>query len=242
MLNFAHRGFSGKYPQNTMLAFEKAVEAGADGIELDVHFSKDKELVIVHDHKLDNICNVSGYVKDFTLEELKSFDASSDFKGVYGVNRIPTLREYFDFIKPIKGFITNIEMKTGGYPYIGLEKAVNKMIIEYGLEDRVIISSFCHESIMLFKEINPEIKCGFLDSEWLPEYGKLTREGGVECIHPLYTLLDEDNVREAKDNGIELNTWTVNDEESVRRLYDLGVDSVIGNYPDMAKKVIDSLK
>ena len=109
MLNFAHRGFSGKYPQNTMLAFEKAVEAGADGIELDVHFSKDKELVIVHDHKLDNICNVSGYVKDFTLEELKSFDASSDFKGVYGVNRIPTLKEYFDFIKPIKGFITNIE-------------------------------------------------------------------------------------------------------------------------------------
>ena len=83
MLNFAHRGFSGKYPQNTMLAFEKAVEAGADGIELDVHFSKDKELVIVHDHKLDNICNVSGYVKDFTLEELKSFHASSEFKGVY---------------------------------------------------------------------------------------------------------------------------------------------------------------
>ena len=72
MLNFAHRGFSGKYPENTMLAFEKAVEAGADGIELDVHFSKDGELVVIHDERIDRTCDASGFVRDYTLKELQS--------------------------------------------------------------------------------------------------------------------------------------------------------------------------
>ena len=102
MLNFAHRGFSGKYPENTMLAFEKAVEAGADGIELDVHFSKDGELVVIHDERIDRTCDASGFVRDYTLKELQSFDASAGFKGIYGFNRIPTLREYFEFIKPVE--------------------------------------------------------------------------------------------------------------------------------------------
>lgn len=89
MLNFGHRGFSGKYPENTMLAFKKAVEAGADGIELDVHFSKDGQLVIIHDEKIDRTCDSTGFVRDYTLAELQSFDASAGFKGIYGVNRIP---------------------------------------------------------------------------------------------------------------------------------------------------------
>lgn len=242
MLNFAHRGFSGKYPENTMLAFEKAVETGADGIELDVHFSKDGELVVIHDERIDRTCDASGFVRDYTLKELQSFDASAGFKGIYGFNRIPTLREYFEFIKPVDGFITNIELKTGVYTYPGIEKAVNDMIIEFGLENRIIISSFNHNSVMRFKNLNQTVKCGFLEESWILDFGNYTKKHGIECIHPMHWTLTEETVGEMKNNGIEINTWTVNDEESVRRLYDLGVDSVIGNYPDMIKKVLDSLK
>lgn len=242
MLNFAHRGFSGEYPENTMLAFQKAIEVGIDGIELDVHFSKDGEIVVIHDEKIDRTCNGTGFVRDYTVEQLKSFDASAGFAGKYGTNEIPTLREYFELVKPVDGLITNIELKTGIYEYPGIEKAVNDMITEFNLEDRIIISSFNHFSVMRFKAINPKIKCGFLEGGWIVDFGKYTKEHGIQCIHPLYLTLNEETVGEAKSNGIEINTWTVNEESDVKRLYELGIDSVIGNYPNITKKVLDSLK
>ena len=98
-LNFAHRGFSGQFPENTMLAFEKAVEAGADGIELDVQFSKDGELVIMHDETLNRTAGVDGFVKDYTLEQLKAMDVSGKWGDRYGSMEIPTLREYFTRFK-----------------------------------------------------------------------------------------------------------------------------------------------
>lgn len=120
-LNFAHRGFSGQFPENTMLAFEKAVEAGADGIELDVQFSKDGELVIMHDETLNRTAGVDGVVKDYTLEQLKAMDVSGKWGDRYGSMEIPTLREYFTRFKNLP-IITNIELKTGVFPYPGIEK------------------------------------------------------------------------------------------------------------------------
>ena len=96
---FAHRGWSGKYPENTMLAFEKAIELGVDGIELDVHMSGDHQLVIIHDETVDRTCNGKGFVKDMTVEQLKALDASAGFMGVYGKTEIPTLREYMERVK-----------------------------------------------------------------------------------------------------------------------------------------------
>ena len=93
MLNFAHRGFSGKYPENTMLAFRKAWEAGADGIELDVQLTKDGQVVIIHDEKLDRTTNGTGNVRDYTLAELRRLDASYIYAGQMGINPIPTLEE-----------------------------------------------------------------------------------------------------------------------------------------------------
>lgn len=241
MLNIAHRGFSGKYPENTMLAFRKAVEAGADGIENDVHLTKDGEIVIIHDERIDRTCDGTGFVCDYTLEELRQFDASAGFKGVYGVNRIPTLREYFEFVQPINGFITNIELKTGYNVYPGIEKKVAEMIKEFGLEDRIIISSFNHFSVARFKALCPEIKCGFLEGDWILDFGAYAREHGVECVHPCYNTVTGETAKEIKDNGIEINTWTVNTPDEVRRLYKLGVTAVISNYPDMAREVIETL-
>ncbi len=242
MLNIAHRGFSGKYPENTMLAFEKAIEAGADGIELDVHFTKDGEVVVIHDERIDRTANGEGFVVDFTYEELSAFDASAGFAGVYGFNKIPTLREYFELVKPVEGLITNIELKTSVNEYPGIEKAVLELIDEFELEDRIIISSFNHYSVMRAKSINPRIKCGFLESSWIYNFGEYTKTRGIECVHPKYISLNEESVAEIKSNSIQINTWTVNEEAEVERLYNLGIDAVISNYPDMAKSVIDRLK
>ena len=241
MLNIAHRGFSGKYPENTMLAFRKAIEAGADGIELDVHYTKDGQLVIIHDEEIDRTCDGKGLVCDFTFDELQRFDASAGFRGVYGVNRIPTLREYFELVKPLPKFITNIELKTGINVYPGIEKMVLDMIKEFGLEDRIIISSFNHFSVARFKALCPEIKCGFLEGDWILDFGRYTKEHGVECVHPRYNTVTEETAKEIKAHGIEINTWTVNTEDEVRRLYNLGVNAVISNYPDMVKKVMETL-
>ncbi len=116
--NFAHRGFSGKYPENTMLAFRKAVEEGVDGIELDVQLTKDGEVVIIHDETIDRTTDGKGLVVSYTYDELRKFDASFKFRGQCGFNPIPTLREYFELVKD-KNLVTNIELKTGLNEYFG---------------------------------------------------------------------------------------------------------------------------
>lgn len=229
---FGHRGFSGEYPENTMLAFRKAIEAGADGIELDVHFTKDKELVICHDELIDRTSNGTGYIKDYTYEELCKFDFFGRFEGKYEFQKIPTLREYLELVSPINGFLTNIELKTGVFEYIGIEKAVIDMLKEFNIEDRIILSSFNHYTILRCREIAPEIKTGFLTETWIIDMWEYAKKYGVECIHPEHYFLTDEYFKKMKKAGVEVNTWTVNSDEDVIRLGKMGVDSLIGNYPD----------
>lgn len=235
---FAHRGFSGKYPENTMLAFEKAVEIGVDGIELDVHLTKDNEIVIIHDEDIKRTCDGEGLVKDMTADELKRFDASASFRGVYGFCGIPTLREYFDLVKDTD-IITNIELKTGVYEYPTIEKRVIDMIKQYGIEEKIILSSFNHFTVKRCEEIAPEIKRGFLTGDWLVDFGKYTTERNAQCCHPWHITLNEEAVREMHAAGREINTWTVNEYEDIERLAAMGVDSLIGNFPD---RMIEKLR
>lgn len=234
---FAHRGFSGKYPENTMLAFQKAVELGVDGIELDVHLTKDNVLVIIHDEDIKRTCDGEGLVRDFTYEELKKFDASAGFRGVYGFNGIPTLKEYFELVKDTP-VITNIELKTGIFEYPTIEKRVIDMIDEYGLAEKIILSSFNHYTVMRCKELAPHIKRGFLSESWLIGYGKYTAENGAQCCHPIHFFLNEETVGEMHAAGCEINTWTVNEYSDIKRLAALGVDSLIGNFPDRMIEVL----
>lgn len=239
--NFAHRGYSGKYPENTMLAFRKAVEAGADGIELDVQLTRDGEVVIIHDELVDRTTNGKGRVNDHTLAELRELDASYIYAGQYGVNPIPTFREYCEFVKDLP-ITTNIELKTGVLEYLGIENKVWDMIQEFHLEDKVIISSFNHFSILRMREIAPQLKYGFLSETWIIDAGKYCHEQGVPCYHPLFRNLTGEVVKELKQYGLEINTYTVNTEEDVRDLVAKGIDIVIGNFPEMTRDVLASIK
>lgn len=235
--NFAHRGYSGKYPENTMLAFHKAVEAGADGIELDVQLTKDGVPVIIHDELVDRTTNGKGRVKEMTLEELRQLDASYIYAGQYGVNPIPTFREYCEFVRDLP-ITTNIEMKTGIFEYLGIEEKVLDMIREFRLEDKVIISSFNHFTILRMQKLAPHLKYGFLSETWIIDAGKYCHGHRVPCYHPLFRNLTHEVVRELKQYGLEINTYTVNTEEDARDLIEKGVDILISNYPEMVREVL----
>lgn len=213
-----------------MLAFSKAVEAGCDGIELDVHLTADKQLVIMHDEDIRRTTDGTGLVKDYTFSELRDFDAGTAFQGKYGRCTVPSLEEYFDYIKN-KPILTNIELKNSVIWYRGMEQRLIDLIRRYQLEDRMILSSFNHNSIMECKRIAPEIKCGFLCDCWIIDEGHYARTHGVECMHPSFTSLTDDIISEIHSQGIEINTWTVNDENTMRWLISRNVEAVISNSP-----------
>ena len=148
---YAHRGYSGLYPENTMLAFEKAAETGCDGIELDVQLTKDGTVVVIHDETVDRTTWGTGRVLDYTHEELRKLDASRLFGDRYGFCPIPSFEEYCSWAAG-QNLVTNIEIKTGVYYYEELEKKTLEIVRKYGLEDRVFYSSFNHMSLVRIKE------------------------------------------------------------------------------------------
>ncbi len=229
--NYGHRGFSGKYPENTMLAFEKALEAGCEGMEFDVHLTRDGELVIIHDEAIDRTSNRSGLVKDMTYEELCQVDFSYKYAGQFGFQKIPTLREYFELVRD-RDILSNIELKTGVYEYPGIEQAVYDLIREYHMEDRVVISSFNHHSILRMKALAPQLVCGFLSETWILDVGEYVSSHGVEAYHPQFAMLTDPEVADLRAHGVQINTWTVNEEKDILHMIRLGVDGIISNYPD----------
>lgn len=228
----AHRGFSDKYPENTMLAFRKAVEVGSDGIELDVHLTKDGQLAVIHDEKIDRTTNGTGLVRDMTMDEIRKFDAGSG-------EVVPTLEEYLDFAMqhPI---ITNIELKNGIIWYDGMEEKVIQAIRDRKLEDKIIFSSFNHYSILKCKKLAPEIECGFLTGCWIAEAGAYTKKYGVEYLHPEFYNLTPEVCEEVKKNGIRVNTWTVNSSSDIKNAIAIGVNSIITNDPVLLRQLLEA--
>lgn len=243
-LNFAHRGFRSKYPENTMLAFSKAADLGVDGIEFDVHLSSDGVPVIIHDETLDRTCNASGLVKDFSFAELKKINAAANFKSAESLNtaitldeKIPSLEEYFDLIKD-KNIISNIELKTGVFEYPGIEEKVYALLKKYNLQDKCIISSFNHESVLRMKKINSSLVCGFLVDSWDLHPAAYLKKYGVECYHPPAYRLTKEFVDELHNEGFKVNAWFGSIQTDYSQVLITGLDSIITDYPD---KIADLL-
>ena len=236
---FAHRGFSGYYPENTMLAFQKTAEESlADGIELDIQMTKDGELVIMHDETLDRTTNGSGYLKDYTLEKLKTLSVGVNVKGFFPRQTIPTLREYCTWLKTTK-LITNIELKTSVFEYKGIEEKLIAMVHEFGLEEQIWYSSFNHYTIAKVKELMPEAKCGLLMDTWLMNVGSYAASQNAATVNACSWFCCKEGVAEdLHAHGIKLQAWTPNDADLMKKLVDCGTDVLITNFPDIASKVI----
>lgn len=232
----AHRGYSGAYPENTMLAFRKAVEAGCDGIELDVHETRDGVLVVIHDEYLDRTTDGHGRILDYSFEELRRFNAAKLWEGRYAPEQIPSFEEYCQWAAT-QDIFTNIEIKTDHVYYPDIERKTWDMLVKYGLEKKVMFSSFNHVSLKCLQEIVPaDVKLGALVLEdGLSVFpGEYCQAAGFQAFHPDIHMLNDANVKSCKDKGIELNVWTVNDMAGLEKLYAWGCDGIITNYPGVA--------
>ncbi|OEF99200.1 hypothetical protein BHF71_09635 [Vulcanibacillus modesticaldus] len=230
-LVIAHRGASAISPENTMIAFKRAIDIGVNAIETDVQMTKDGQLILIHDEKLDRTTNGMGFVKDLTLEEIRNLDAGSWFSSEYQGEKIPTLDEFFQLVKPTTLFI-NLEIKMGFVMYPGLEEKIVQKIKEYDMEKRVTISSFNHYSIALVKRIAPELNTAVLYTEGLYQPWEYAKFIGATALHPYKEVVYSDIVRGAHQSGMKVFPYTVDDKKEMLSMIEMGVDGLITNVPD----------
>lgn len=225
MIKLAHRGYSAYYPENTMEAFVQAYHKGFNGVETDVHLSKDGELVLIHDEKINRTSNGKGYVKDMTLTELRKYNYCYNFDGQYD---IPTLKELLTFIKDID-FKLNIELKTDVIHYRDIEKKVLRLVKEMGVEDKILYSSFYLSSVLTLKELNPKAYVAYLMEYNYEKRKKELLENNVQAFHPRYNYLTLKRIKELKKHQIIIGCWGVLTNKQYQRLKELGVDIIISN-------------
>jgi glycerophosphoryl diester phosphodiesterase len=265
ILVMGHRGFRGIAPENTLLAARKAFEAGANWWELDVAASSDGELVVLHDDSLVRTSDAKALfpgrspwsVYDFSFEELRRLDMGSfygktdPFKQVaagrvgaaelasFKGEKLPTLRECLELTKAGKRKV-NIEIKDAtGHPCDAwiVERTV-ELVRELGMGKDVIVSSFNHEYLRRVKKADPSLDTGALVEERPANLVPLLKELRARAYHPGVDTLDEATVREVRAAGFEVNVWTPNEVEVMKRLLSWGVTGLISDFPDRALEVV----
>ena len=217
ILKIAHRGAKGHAPENTLIAFQKAIDLGCDGIELDVHCCKTGEIVVIHDDSIDRTTSGNGYVKEMNLNDLQHFE-------------IPTLEQVLDLVN--QQCFVNIELKT-------LETAnkVTELIDQYiskknWKHEHFLVSSFDFKALQKVHLLNNKMRIGFLtftDLEKAIEFGKSIN---AFAINPYYKLLNKENVTLMRQSGFKIYAWTVNEVEDINFVKSLNVDGIISDFID----------
>lgn len=240
---WAHRGSSMMNPENTLLAFRKAAELeGITGIEFGVQLTKDGEIVVIHDEKVDRTTDGTGNVRDYTLNELKQLTISGDGE----VHSIPTLRETFEMLAPYcknKGLRLNIELKNSIIRYEGMEQKVIDMVSEFNLEDYVVYSSFNHDSIGLVKQIKADAEVAYLAGDYHRCMDGIRKYGGM-TIHPAQwgMPVNKGDVEDIRNAGFCVRMWNGSEplygqcrtlpDTDLREYYRLGATDIFTNVPE----------
>jgi glycerophosphoryl diester phosphodiesterase len=223
---FAHRGASGHEPENTLSAVEKAIDLGADWIEVDVYAVKG-ELIVIHDERLDRTTNDTGYVRDKSLAYLRSLDAG---KG----QRIPILREVLDSVDRRAGI--NIELKgpkTEGLAVSLIEEYVKERQWNY---EQFAVSSFNRRQLIKVKKLNPHIRIGILIDLPRRHYAIFARRYDAYSVHVQIDLASARFIARAHERGLKVFVYTVNNPEDIDRLQVLGVDGIFTDFPELVVK------
>ncbi|WP_342387866.1 glycerophosphodiester phosphodiesterase [Salinicoccus bachuensis] len=236
-LNIAHRGASGYAPENTMAAFDKALEMKADYIEIDIQLSRDGEVVLMHDAMVDRTTDGSGRIDAFTLEELKQLDAGSWFGPQYAGEQIPTLEEILDAYRGKTGIL--IEIKNPSQ-HPGIEERLAAALEERSMDKpnngKIIVQSFDHGSIEYFNELLPNVTTGVLvgyDAEGISDEQLAQFSTYADYVNPNHQMVDENLVSQIHHHGMKIAPYTINDQSRINELMDYGVDGIISDYPDL---------
>jgi glycerophosphoryl diester phosphodiesterase len=235
---FAHRGYSAVFSENTMTAFKEAEKVGADGIELDIQLTKDREIVVIHDEKVNRTTNGSGFVKDFSYKELRKLNANKP-----GIIKepIPALREVLEWLQTNR-LTCNIELKNGYFPYEGMEEMVIELVQSYGLTERIIFSSFNHYSIVYCYRLAPEIEIAPLYSGRIFMPWVYAKSICAQGIHPNYKGLTDDIIRKSIESGVAVRPYTINKDEDMKHLFTLNCTAIITDDPVKAIKLRKGIK
>ena len=216
MIIMGHRGAAALEPENTLLSIATAVEIGVDAVEIDVHLSKDKEIVVIHDATVDRTTNGTGAVSSYTLEEMKRLDAG---KG----ETIPTLQEVMDLIHGKVKLV--IELKDEG-----TEEPVVDLIKRNGLVENVYVISFWHRLVRTVKDIEGRIKTGVL-FVGCPVDASIAARVSADALVMKYTFVDKRFVDTAHKEGLTVFVWNIDDPRLVKPYADMGVDGMGTNDP-----------
>ncbi|MGE6257022.1 glycerophosphodiester phosphodiesterase [Heyndrickxia sporothermodurans] len=232
MLIFAHRGASGYSPENTMVSFQKALEQHSDGIELDVRLTKDGVPVVCHDATIKRTSNGKGYIHDFTLEELKTYDFGSWYSDEFKGECIPTLEEVLILLKN-RDILLNIEIKNGPIIPDHLEDEILRLIYKYECNEKVIVSSFDHISLKKLNQLDNTIKIGFILHHNLIHLFDYIDNSGIKpySIHPNHFYTSKEMLINAQKRNIRVFPYTIDDLQLGEYYKNLGVDGMITNKP-----------
>ena len=233
-LVIAHRGASGTLPENTLPAYELAVEQRADMIEVDLHRTRDGAIVVAHDAELDRL-GAEGQIADLSLAEIKTLDAGH---GTDHPERVPTLDEVLDGFGEAIPF--NLEIKwgeAGDYP--GIEEAALEALADRDLLSRTQFSSFRDSILRRLRDASPEARLAVLFDPRQPErIFERAQALAAEAINPHFVLVDTDLVARAHDAGLAVYAYTVDEADQMGRLIDLGVDGLFTNRPDRMRTLV----
>ncbi len=232
----AHRGFSGEYPENTVIAFEEALKLEVDMIELDIHLSRDHELIIIHDATVDRTSNGNGSVGNMTLSEIKRLDAGSwmdtRFKGVSFL----TLEEAL--IQISRKTRLNVHVKAYNHDRDILTPLVVKQLEASGVLTSGFIASD-ETTLRLARQIQPEISICNLSTTPYKSYIDRSLAIGCTILQPGNAMVDASFVKNAHAHHLEVNPFYADDKAEMKRLIACGVDGVLTNYPDRLYEVLD---
>jgi glycerophosphoryl diester phosphodiesterase len=238
----AHRGASGEAPENTLAAFDLAVEQGAELLECDVHRSSDGHLMVQHDFSLNRTAGRDGMIGELSFEELRRCDAGAWRGEQWHGQPLPTLDEVLS--RYGDALLINVEIKVDRQPYPQIEDLVARAVRMHNLYDRVVVSSFHLGTIERMRRIDPLVRTGLL-ADWRPDEAILhAHEVGALAVHLESPLITLPRLRQAQRWGLEVVAWTVDDVIEMVRLIDLrgqddrGVAAIISNYPARLREVV----
>jgi len=231
-LVIAHRGASADAPENTIAAFELALEQGADAIDLDVHLSRDDHLVVIHDFTLERTTDGAGPVRALTVRELKRLDAGGWHGHAFRGQRIQTLQEVLERFRGRIRFW--IELKGGSDLYPGIEERVAAALEIYEVLDRALVQSFDHAALSRLRALNREVALGALVAQ-APLAPEAVAPGIVQAICPGADLLTERDLAGILGAGLGCYVWTVNEPALMDRLVSWGVSGIITDRPELLR-------
>ncbi|MGG1248120.1 glycerophosphodiester phosphodiesterase [Bacillus spizizenii] len=236
---FAHRGASGQYPENTMLAFEKGIEAGADGIELDVQLTKDGRMVVIHDERLDRTTSLKGFVKDTVYDVIMTANAAAGHDHTYSDIKVPLLEDVLSWAYK-KDFLINIELKNSVIRYEGMEEKVLEAVKRFNIEERIILSTFNHESLALCAQLAPHIERAALTSDVLYQADQYITSIPASGYHPKLNSpgTADEVLKKMRNSSIKVRPYTVNRPEDMKRLFEAGADGIFTDFPAKALELL----